>query len=442
MSDFRQSKSSVAILGAGMLGLTLAYRLARAGRAVILIDGAPELGGLTTHHSHADITWDRYYHVFDARDDSILGLLDVLGLGGDVRWARTRTLLSDREGFHPLNNALDYLRLPALPMLTKLRVGLNIVRASMLSDRTQLENLSAEQWLSRWSGQHGYSGLWAPLLRSKLGENAGRASAGYIWSVIRRFYGARQGAQRHEQFGYLPGGYARIINTMASELERLGVEIRTNAKVQSIRSTVGDALEIDHCNGRILTGKAILTYPAPTVVQTVPQLEARERATHEVVTYQGVVCVSLLTTRPFGNAYMTYMLNPDIPFTTIIEMSSLTGTDSLGGHHLVYLPAYVPADSPLFAVDDDTVFERFVSGLQRMYPGLQDSDIVARRIARARHVMALPETGKDGQIPPVRTSVEGLYVVNSSQILDAALSVNEAVAHADHFLDEHMRGEI
>ena len=435
------ARRPIAILGAGMLGLTLAYRLAQAGRPVTLLDGAPVLGGLTAHHNFEGISWDRFYHVFDARDESILGLLETLGLDDDIRWARTRTLLCDSDGFHPLSNALDYLRLPSLPMLTKLRIGLNIVRASMLGDRSRLEGLSAEHWLTRWSGEQGYTGLWAPLLRSKLGENANRVSAGYIWSVIRRFYGARQGAQRREQFGYLPGGYARVVNTLADELASLGVDIHTNAEVRAVHSAPGGTIEIDCGNRRIVTGEAILTYPAPAITRTVPELEAQERVAHDRVAYQGVVCVSLLTKRALGNAYMTYMLNPDVPFTTIIEMSSLTGIDNLGGYHLVYLPAYVPSNSPLFDADDSAVFERFIGGLQSLYPALEQTDIVARRIARARHVMALPETGLDGRVPPATTSIQGLYVVNSSQILDAALSVNEAVSHADRFLKEHLRGE-
>lgn len=34
------------VIGGGMLGMTLAYRLAQQGKRVTLIEGAPELGGL------------------------------------------------------------------------------------------------------------------------------------------------------------------------------------------------------------------------------------------------------------------------------------------------------------------------------------------------------------------------------------------------------------
>ncbi|MEM9905330.1 MAG: FAD-dependent oxidoreductase, partial [Cyanobacteria bacterium P01_D01_bin.44] len=42
------SKERWAIVGGGMLGMTLAHRLAQAGKQVTLFEAAPELGGLAS----------------------------------------------------------------------------------------------------------------------------------------------------------------------------------------------------------------------------------------------------------------------------------------------------------------------------------------------------------------------------------------------------------
>ena len=51
------------IVGGGMLGLTLARRLAQRGHQVTLFEAAPQLGGLASAWELGDVTWDRHYHV-------------------------------------------------------------------------------------------------------------------------------------------------------------------------------------------------------------------------------------------------------------------------------------------------------------------------------------------------------------------------------------------
>src|SRR4026209_2591917 len=58
-------RANVCIIGAGIAGMTTAYLLARAGRAVVVIDDGPigggETGRTTAHLSNA--LDDRYYHI-------------------------------------------------------------------------------------------------------------------------------------------------------------------------------------------------------------------------------------------------------------------------------------------------------------------------------------------------------------------------------------------
>ncbi len=52
-----------AIVGGGILGMTLALRLAQRGRSVNLIERAEQLGGLASAWRLGDLVWDRHYHV-------------------------------------------------------------------------------------------------------------------------------------------------------------------------------------------------------------------------------------------------------------------------------------------------------------------------------------------------------------------------------------------
>jgi hypothetical protein len=58
-------RSNVCVIGAGIAGMTTAYLLARAGRAVVLIDDGP-IGGGETSRTTAHLTAaldDRYYNI-------------------------------------------------------------------------------------------------------------------------------------------------------------------------------------------------------------------------------------------------------------------------------------------------------------------------------------------------------------------------------------------
>src|SRR5206468_3631704 len=78
-------------------------------------------------------------------------------------------------------------------------------------------------WLRRHSGRRTLERIWLPLLKAKLGDAWQRTSAAFIWATIQRMYAARHGGHKHEMFGYLPGGYGRMLAVFRQRLEALGV---------------------------------------------------------------------------------------------------------------------------------------------------------------------------------------------------------------------------
>ena len=80
-----------AVVGGGMLGMTLAHRLAQRGQDVTLFEAADHLGGLADAWKLGDVTWDRHYHVTLMSDLCIRALLEELGLDNDTDWVETKT---------------------------------------------------------------------------------------------------------------------------------------------------------------------------------------------------------------------------------------------------------------------------------------------------------------------------------------------------------------
>ncbi len=447
------------IVVGGMLGMTLALRLAQRGCRVTLLEAADHLGGLADAWSlptaQGDVTWDRHYHVTLLSDSHLRGLLSELGLDDEIRWVETKTGFFTDGRLHSLSNSWEFLRFPPLRLWDKLRLALTIAYAARVKDGRRLERTPVADWLRRWSGRRTLEKIWLPLLRAKLGENYRHASAAFLWAIIARMYAARRTGLKKEMFGYVPGGYARVLQRLGDELRAQGVDVRLRHAVRRIQrpSCVGSPLTPtlsaegrgSHGSGVRLEfadkpaaefDRVVLTTPCPAILRMCPELSADEAQRLRQVRYQGIVCASLVLRRPLANYYVTNITDDGLPFTAVIEMTALVDPQALGGHSLIYLPKYLPSDDPAFERPDDELRAELLTGLRQMYPHFRADDVLAFRVSRVRHVLAISTLNYSDHLPPRQTSVPGLFIVNSAQIVNGTLNVNETMRLAEEAVPE------
>jgi protoporphyrinogen oxidase len=431
------SRERWAVVGGGLLGMTLAHRLAARGHAVSLIEAAPHWGGLASAWRLGDVTWDRHYHVILMSDLRLRALLEELGLEREIRWVQTRTGFYTDGRMHSMSNTLEFLRFPPLGLLDKLRLGATIAYASRLSDWRALERVPVGEWLTRLSGRRTYERIWRPLLRSKLGVNHDKASAAFIWAIIARMYAARRSGLKKEMFGYVPGGYARINDRFAEVLAAEGVSMRNATPVRSVRAGRGGGVELELADGaRETHDRAVITLASPLAARLCPGLEPGERALHEGVEYQGIVCASVLLRRPVAGYYVTNITDGWVPFTAVIEMTALVDPAEFGGRHLVYLPWYVPSGDPALRWTDDEVRDRFLPALFRMHPHVGPEDVLAFQVSRVPYVLPIATLRYSERLPAMETSVPGIHIVNSAHIVNGTLNVNETIQLAERALPQ------
>lgn len=422
------------VVGGGMLGLTLALRLREQGHDVVLVEAADRLGGLASAWHLGDVVWDRHYHVTLLSDVHVRGVLRELGLESEMRWVETKTGYYANGRLSSVSNSLEFLRLPSLGLVDKARLATTILYGSRVRDWQHLEQIPVADWLTRWSGRRTFERFWLPLLRAKLGESYREASAAFIWTTIQRLYAARRTGLKKEMFGYVPGGYARILERFAQVLSDRGVEISLDRPVQSVARVHGGgerAVHIRLADGDVVAcDSVVVTAPGNVAARLCHGITDGERRALEGIRYQGIVCASLLLRKPLGPYYLTYLMD-DVPFTAVVEMSAFVDRASFGGNALVYLPKYVAPDDPLFAAPDDEIEARFVDALARIHPSFSRDDVLAFRVSRVRQVFAIPTVGYSHTLPPTATSVRGVHVVNSAQIVNGTLNVDETVQLAD-----------
>lgn len=422
------------IVGGGMMGMTLAWRLARAGKRVTLLEAAEQCGGLAAPWQLGSIVWDRHYHVTLYSDLALRELLDELELSGEMRWVTTQTGFYANGKLYPFSSVVDYLNFPPLSLAEKARLGYTILTASRITDWRPLERVTAVEWLTRLSGASTVEKIWLPLLRAKLGPYATRASAAFIWAIIARMYAARRTGMKRELFGYVRGGYGRTLRRFEEKLREAGVDIRTSERTQSVEPVDG-GIEITTASGRLRFDRAVVTLAAPLVPRICPSLSPEERERCAGVEYQGIVCASLLLDEPLTPYYITNIADPTIPFTAVIEMTALVCRDDFDNASLVYLPKYVAPTDPALQAGDEELETLFLAALARMHPTFDRHVVRALRISRVPYVFPVPTLGYSDRLPPVLTQTPGLYLANSAHIVNGTLNVNETVKLANQLAE-------
>ena len=234
-----------------------------------------------------------------------------------------------------------------------------------------------------------------------------------------------------DEFGWVDGGYATTLARAAEVLAGRGVDVRTGARVEQVRPAERGGVEVVVSGVAEQFDQVVVTAAAPVAARLCEGLDDDERRRLEGVTYQGIVCASLVLRRPITDDYLTYITDLDCPFTAVVSMSALTGTDALGGRHLVYLPKYVATDDPLLDATDEEVLAGFLPYLERILPAFDPADVVGSAVSRARYVLAVTTLRYSDHVPPTRTSVPGLWLASSANIVNGTLNVDETVTLAE-----------
>jgi protoporphyrinogen oxidase len=427
----------VAVIGGGVLGLETARRLSLAGCDVTVFDSG-ELGGLVAAHRVAGLTIDRYYHVILGTDRRTLAMVDALGLSDQLAFGSTRTGVRADGQLHSVSSAIEYLRFPALGLVAKARLAATILGGSRISDGRRMEQIPLEQWLVRWSGRSTFQRFWLPLLRAKTGDAWQRMSAAFVWSTIVRLMGARRADLGAEQFGYVRGGYAVVVDAFVRILGDRGVVLEPGVAITSVAPRDDGSLEVAAAERTWIADEVVFTTGPGTVARAVTDLTDAERARFAAVDQVGVVCVALVVRRPLSHFYLTYLTDGDVPFTAVVEWTALASSADYDGHHIVYLPRYAESTDPRFDQSDAAIIAEFTAGLQRLHPTLTEDDIAGAAVSRARAVYAVPTLNFSATMPPITTGVAGVYAISAANLAYATLNVDDTLSLVDRYLAERV----
>ncbi len=401
--------SRVVVIGAGAMGLAAAYRAAKDGHQVDVLEAATEPGGMAGHFDLDGVSLERFYHFVCKTDTPTFELMRELGIGDKMRWRPTSMGFLNEGSLHAWGDPLALLRFPHLGFFDKLRYGLFAFVCVRRNHWPAIEKESARDWILRWCGPTIYERFWKALFQYKFYEYADNISAAWIWTRIRRIGRSRK-SMMQEELGYIEGGSLTLINALMEGIAAHGGRVHLGEPAERILIEAGRVTGARTANRTFPADAVLSTAPTPLVASLIPDLPEDWKHRYDAIHNIGVICVIFKLTRSVSPHFWVNISEPDIEIPGIIEFTNLRRLD---GSTVVYVPYYMPVTHEKFSWPDDRLLAEAFACLQHVNPALAAPDIRSTKVARLRYGQPICEPGFAAKLPPVQTPIAGLQIADT-----------------------------
>ncbi len=408
----------IAIVGAGVAGLTAAYTLVKAGHAVTIYEKDSFAGGLAS--GFKDERWDwpleRFYHHLFESDNDILSLAKEVG--AEVVFRRPITAVWSKGKAYPFDSPIAVLTFPHLSLIDKVRMGLVVVYLRLTKSWQGLEKYTADAWLRRYMGQTGYATMWEPLLVGKFGGFYKDVNMAWFWARIHK---------RSPSLGYFVGGFQRFVDTLKAAVEQRGGVVRLAEGAQAIEKTEA-GLRLRTAAGEAEFDRIIVTLSPGALARLVPSLPPDYLANLRSLDSMGAVVMTAALDRPLTQGqYWINMRKGEFPFLALVEHTNYMESSHYGGDHLVYLGDYLPADHDYFKMTKEQLEDVFFPALKKVNPAFDRSWVRKTWLHREAYAQPVVRVNHSRNIPPLATPVPGLYFASMAQVYPWDRGTNYAV---------------
>ena len=271
-------ETRVHIVGAGLAGLACAVRLASAGAAVSLHEAAPHAGGRcrSYHDPVLDCEIDNGNHLILSGNRSMLAYLADCGAADELRGPPRAVVpfidltTGERWTIRPNDGRLPWWL--CAPSRRAPDGGL----AAHLSGLMRLRKAGEDDTVADVLGGNPlYARFWRPIAVSILNTPAEQASAALLWRTMAESLALGGTACRPL---FPRQGLSRcFVDPALATLERLGAEVRFNARLRGIERNGARVLALNFGDGALRLGEAdkvVLAVPPDTAARLLPDLPA------------------------------------------------------------------------------------------------------------------------------------------------------------------------
>ncbi len=420
----RTSSATVAIIGAGVAGMSAAWDLARAGRSVSIFEAAETVGGLAGgfRQPHWDWSVEKFYHHWFQSDAHILGLMEELGLRANVLFPRPYTVVYHNETWYPFDSILSALAFPGLGWgADKARFGLVGLFLRFTKNWRALERVTAHEWLRRWAGRRAYESMWEPMLEGKFGPYYRQVNMAWFWARIHA---------RTTRLGTYRGGFQQFLEDFADKLRAQGVAIHLKTPVERVETAPEGGLTL-WVDGQPRRFDQVLVTASPAgMARLAPQLpETYLRGLRALKSLGAVVLVLSIKRQLSTRGYYWFNIpkSAGFPFLALVEHTNFVPPEHFGGEHILYCGDYLPPDHEYFRMDKAALLERFLPAIRRINPQFSAGWVNRTWLFRTAYAQPVPFVNHSRSIPKVQTPLNGLFFASMSQVYPWDRGTNFAV---------------
>ena len=412
----------IAVLGAGPMGLAVAYQLARDGHHPIVFEADDRVGGMTAAFDFSGLKIERYYHFHCISDHAFLKVLDELNLSDKMHWVPTKMGYWYLNQLQAWGNPLALLKFRGLGFIAKLRYGLHAFLSTKRDDWKPLDKVDAVQWIKRWVGPEAYEVLWRRLFDYKFYEYTNNLSAAWIWSRIRRIGRSRYSLFK-EKLGYLEGGSETLLQGMYADIRGNGGKVRLQTPVTKVIIEDGAVKGVETLHGMEQFDTVISTIPLPYVPKVIPDLPSEVLSKFKSVKNIAVVCVIVKLRKPLTENFWLNTNDPEMDIPGIVEYSNLHPLEC----SIVYVPFYMPGEHPKFSESDAVFLGKVQKYFKKINPSLVDHDFLDIRASRYRYAQPIGVPGYLETIPNAKLPINGLWVADTSYYYPEDRGISESI---------------
>ncbi|WP_222429862.1 phytoene desaturase family protein [Paenibacillus cremeus] len=414
--NHNEPKWDVAIIGAGIAGLTASIFLAKAGMTVLILDKGSHAGGRAASTEIASAQVNLGAHALYKSALPILREVGVIPSGAAPKPLGTFVFEEAGGG----KKAVPFAQL-LLGSFLKWHEKTQLLRFYSRfrnADTSTLHRVSLQDYLeSQISSPRVRSVVLAFVRVSTYCDAPEQLSAGAVIDQL-----------KHGQVMYVDGGWQTLVSALNEQALLAGVSIRMSAPVREIAGSYPE-MTVTLKDGMQLTTSHVLSTAGPTDTLALlnPSLTPEEAAVYKQLIPVHAVCLDLVVLG-MPQPHTKFVLGADYPWYYSNHSAAASLSDH-PGHHVVHVMKYLSDPKGSDAQQDERELNGFLDFIQ---PGWRKHVIEERFLPRmlvSHGVVTANSGGLSGRPGSAVEGRPGLYVAGD-WVGSEGMLVNASLASA------------
>ncbi len=404
----------IAIIGAGMCGLTTAWNLQKKGHDITIFEKESIPGGLASgfREPHWENYVEKFYHHWFQTDAALMELMEELNLRNEVEFKNPTTVMFYKGKFYPFDSIPAAILYPGLGFgINKIRFGFVGLFLKLTKNWKNLEKFTAENWMTKFAGAAVYRSMWEPMMTGKFGEQyAHQVNMAWLWA---RIY------SRTNQLGTYRGGMQNFFNAFTEKLEECGVKIHFNMAVHSVVKNQNSDFLVKTTDQDCHFDRVIITTSPISFLNLVPEIAGSYQEKLQSLRSIGAVVLIVSMRRPLSpKGYYWYNLpkNAGFPFLALVEHTNFVSPSKFNGETIIYAGDYLELDHEFFSLSDKELLKRFIPGFQKINAEFSEDWIIKCWKYTTTYAQPIPFLNHSENIPDIKTPIPGLFFASMSHI--------------------------